>query len=35
VCEAVEDLDDFGKLGRGFASVDDLEEVDLGEVDGP
>jgi hypothetical protein len=27
----VEDFDDFGKLGQGFASVDELEKVDLGE----
>jgi hypothetical protein len=29
--EAVEDLDDVGKLGHGFASVDELEEVDIGD----
>jgi hypothetical protein len=27
----VEDLDDLGKLGRGFSSMDDLEEVDIGD----
>jgi hypothetical protein len=25
----VEDLDELGKLGQGFASMDDLEEVDI------
>jgi hypothetical protein len=25
----VEDLDEVGKLGRGFSSIDDLEKVDL------
>jgi hypothetical protein len=29
--EIVEDLDEIGKLGLGFSSVDDLQEVDLGE----
>jgi hypothetical protein len=28
--EVVEDFDEVGKLGQGFSSVDDLEEVDLG-----
>jgi hypothetical protein len=28
--EVVKDFDDVGKLGHDFASVDDLEEVDLG-----
>jgi hypothetical protein len=28
--EAIEDFEDFGKLGQGFASVDDLEEIDIG-----
>jgi hypothetical protein len=28
----VEDLDELGKLGRGFASLNDLEKVDI--VDG-
>jgi hypothetical protein len=27
--EVVEDLDEVGKLGQGFASVDELEEIDL------
>jgi hypothetical protein len=27
----VEDLDELGKLGRGFSSMDDLEEVDIGD----
>jgi hypothetical protein len=27
--EAIEDFEDFGKLGQGFASVEELEEVDL------
>jgi hypothetical protein len=27
----VEDLDELGKLGRGFSSMDDLEKVDLGD----
>jgi hypothetical protein len=26
----VEDLDELGKLGRCFSSVDDLEEIDIG-----
>jgi hypothetical protein len=30
--EVVEDFDEIGKLGQGFASIDELEEVDLGEV---
>jgi hypothetical protein len=25
----VEDLDELGKLGRGFSSLDDLEKVDI------
>jgi hypothetical protein len=25
----VEDLDELGKLGRGFSSVDDLEKIDI------
>jgi hypothetical protein len=29
--KTMEDFDDFGKLGQGFASVDELEEIDLGE----
>jgi hypothetical protein len=28
--EIVEDFDDIGKLGHGFSSVDELEEVDIG-----
>jgi hypothetical protein len=28
----VEDLDELGKLGRGFSSIDDLEKVDI--IDG-
>jgi hypothetical protein len=27
----VEDLDELGKLGRGFSSTDDLEKVDIGD----
>jgi hypothetical protein len=27
----VEDLEDDGKLGQGFTSVDELEEMDLGD----
>jgi hypothetical protein len=30
MCEAIEDLDDLGKLGQGFTSADPLEEVDIG-----
>jgi hypothetical protein len=26
----VEDLDKLGKLGGGFSSMDDLEEIDIG-----
>jgi hypothetical protein len=26
-----EDLDELGKLGQGFSSMDDLEEVDMGD----
>jgi hypothetical protein len=26
----VEDLDELGKLGHGFSSMDDLEKVDIG-----
>jgi hypothetical protein len=29
----IEDFYDFGKLGQGFTSVDELEEVDLGGGD--
>jgi hypothetical protein len=27
----VEDLDEIGKLGRGFSSMDDLDKVDIGD----
>jgi hypothetical protein len=27
----VEDLDELGKLGRGFSSLDDLKKVDIGD----
>jgi hypothetical protein len=27
----VEDLDELGKLGRGFSSMEDLEKVDIGD----
>jgi hypothetical protein len=27
----VEDLDELGKLGRGFSSMDDLEKIDIGD----
>jgi hypothetical protein len=27
----VEDLDELGKLGRGFSSMDDLEKHDIGD----
>jgi hypothetical protein len=27
----VEDLDELGKLGRDFSSMDDLEKVDIGD----
>jgi hypothetical protein len=27
----VVDLDELGKLGRGFSSMDDLEKVDIGD----
>jgi hexokinase len=30
-CEAIEDLDDLGKLGQGFTSAYPLEEVDIGD----
>jgi hypothetical protein len=30
-CEAIEDLDDLGKLGQEFTSADPLEEVDIGD----
>jgi hypothetical protein len=28
--EVVEDFDNMGKLGRGFTSIDELEEVNIG-----
>jgi hypothetical protein len=28
---AIEDLEDDGKLGQGFSSVDGLEEIDIGD----
>jgi hypothetical protein len=31
----VEDLDELGKLGQGFSSMDDLEEIDIGGGDVP
>jgi hypothetical protein len=31
ICEIVEDFDEVGKLGQGFTSIDELEEVDLGD----
>jgi hypothetical protein len=27
----VEDLDELGKLGQGFSSMDDLEKIDIGD----
>jgi hypothetical protein len=30
-CEAIEDLDDLGKLGQGFTSADPMKEVDVGD----
>ena len=30
-CEAIDDLDDLGKLGQGFMLADPLEEVDIGD----
>jgi hypothetical protein len=29
--DVVEDLDELGKLGRGFSSMGDLEKVDIGD----
>jgi hypothetical protein len=29
--DVVEDLDELGKLGRGFSSMDDIEKVDIGD----
>ena len=31
MCEAIEDFDDFDKLGQGFTSADPLEKVDIGD----
>jgi hypothetical protein len=31
VMGVVEDLDELGKLDRGFCSMDDLEKVDIGD----
>jgi hypothetical protein len=31
VIGVVEDLDKLGKIGRGFSSMDDLEEIDIGD----
>ena len=30
-CEAIDEFDDLEKLGKGFTSVDPLEEVDIGD----
>jgi hypothetical protein len=30
VSEVVDDFDDIGKLGQGFPSVNELEEINLG-----
>jgi hypothetical protein len=27
----VEDLDELGKIGRGFSSMDDIEKLDIGD----
>jgi hypothetical protein len=27
----MEDLDEIGKLGRGFSSMDDLDNIDIGD----
>jgi hypothetical protein len=32
MCEAIEDFNEVEKLGKGFASVDPLEEIDIGDV---
>jgi hypothetical protein len=29
--DVVEDLDELGKLGQGFSSMDDIEKVDIGD----
>jgi hypothetical protein len=31
ISEVVEDFDDIGKLGYGFSTVDELDEVDIGD----
>jgi hypothetical protein len=31
VMGVVEDLDELGKLGRGFSSMDDMEKIDIGD----
>lgn len=31
MCEAIKTFDDLSKLGQGFVSVDDFEEVDIGD----
>ena len=31
MCEAIEDLGDFDKLGQCFTSADPLEKVDIGD----
>jgi hypothetical protein len=31
MCEAIEDFEEVEKLGQGFASVDPLEEIDIGD----
>jgi hypothetical protein len=31
ISEVVEDFDDIGKLGYGFLTVDELDEVDIGD----
>jgi hypothetical protein len=31
IADVVEDLEDMGKLGRGFSTIDELEEVDIGD----
>ena len=33
--EVIYDFDDLGKLGQGFSSIDDLEEVDIGDASVP
>jgi hypothetical protein len=31
MCEAIEEMEDLGKLDPGFMSVDPLEEIDIGD----